>query len=241
VFEVTVGANGPEDRLDEQKGLRRFRTGALLGLAGGIVGLVLPVSINLLAFYTTFGLLSFGTTLVEYTTAFVLLGALLFAASLFVYRFGFTALRKQDHWFYVASVLCIVGSVGLLLIAISTADALYSTPSLVQCIRGAPSTALTCLQSVQPLTAYSVVIGFWLAWFGGLGIVVGIVLGGRRYRDGWLVGGGAAYTLLLLVLIDPFVAMLFPIGGWQYPLFTLPVLALTAPALVYTGSRDATG
>ncbi|MHB8352225.1 MAG: hypothetical protein ACYDFT_06030, partial [Thermoplasmata archaeon] len=44
---------------------------------------------------------------------------------------------------------------------------------------------------------------------------------------------------LLLVLIDPFVGLLFPVGGWQYPLLTIPILAVAAPLLVYAGCRRA--
>jgi hypothetical protein len=227
------------ERPDEQRGLRRFRLGAGFGLAGGVVGLVLPISLALLASYSSFGLVKFDASLIEFTAIFVLLGAILFAIALICYRLGFRALRAFDRWFALASILCLVGSVGLLLIALSTADALYYSPSIVQCIRGAPSSALSCLRSAQPLSAYSVAVGFWLAWLGGLGIVVGLALAGRRYRDGWLLGGGIGYALLLLVLIDPFAAQLFPVGGWQYPLLTLPVLALVAPALVFLGSRRA--
>jgi len=222
---------------DERKGLRRFAAGAAVGLVGGVVGLVLPVSVYLLAFYQAIGLPTVGATLIQYTTVFVLGGALLFALSLIIYRFGFTALQKEDSWFYTASVLCTVGTVGLVLIAIAAGLALESTPSLEQCIQGSPSLTLTCLQAVQPLTAYSVVVGFWLAWFGALGIVVGLGLGGRRYRGVRIGAGSAAYAILLLVLIDPFVALLFPLGGWQYPLLTLPILALVAPLLVYLGCR----
>ncbi len=222
---------------DDPKGLERFDRGALFGLAGGIVGLVLPISVNLFAFYRATGILKFGRTLITLTGVFVLVGAILLAVSLLYYRFGFLALQKIDRWFLTATVLCTVGSIGLLLIVVSVALALSSTPSLDQCIQGAPTHALACLQKIQPLTAYSVIAGFWLAWFGGLGIVLGLTLGGRRYREIRLVGGGATYALLLLVLIDPFVALLFPIGGWQYPLLTVPILALLAPAFVYAGSR----
>jgi len=225
----------------EPKGLRRFETGAVFGLAGGVAGLVLPITLNLLAFYDPVGIVTFGTTLVELTTIFVLAGVILLAVSLIYYRFGFGALRKFDRWFLGASILCNIGSIGLLIILIPMALALYSTPSMVQCIRGAPSHALSCLGTIQPLFAYAVIVGFWLAWLGGLGIVVGLGLGGRRYREVRLFGGGATYALLLLVLIAPFVALLFPIGGWQYPLLTVPLLALLAPGLVYAGSHRVLG
>jgi NADH:ubiquinone oxidoreductase subunit 6 (subunit J) len=215
--------------------------GAVLGLAGGVFGLLLPISVNLIAFYTAVGFLTVNATLIGLTSIFVLLGAILLAVSFTFYRFGFGALRKFDRWFLTASILCNIGSVGLLLILLGAALALVSSPSLVQCIQGAPSSALTCVQTIQPLTAYSVVLGFWLAWVGGLGIVVGLVLGGRRHREMRLVAGGATYAVLLLVLIDPFVAVLFPIGGWQYPLLTVPVLAVVAPALVLVGSHRTLG
>jgi hypothetical protein len=226
---------------DEPKGLRRFETGAIFGLAGGVAGLALPITINLLSFYDPVGLFTFGTTLVELTTLFVFAGALLLAVSLICYRFGFGALRKFDRRFLGASILCNIGTIGLVILLVPMALALYSTPTMVQCIRGAPSHALSCLGTIQPLFAYAVTVGFWLAWLGGLGIVVGLELGGRRYREARLFGGGAAYALLLLVLIAPFVALLFPIGGWQYPLLTVPLLALLAPALVYSGSHQLLG
>lgn len=226
---------------DGSEGVRWFRVGAVLGLAGGVFGLLLPISVNLIAFYTAVGFLTVNATLIGLTSIFVLLGAILLAVSFTFYRFGFGALRKFDRWFLTASILCNIGSVGLLLILLGAALALVSSPSLVQCIQGAPSSALTCVQTIQPLTAYSVVLGFWLAWVGGLGIVVGLVLGGRRHREMRLVAGGATYAVLLLVLIDPFVAVLFPIGGWQYPLLTVPVLAVVAPALVLVGSHRTLG
>jgi len=236
-----MGTNGTTLASDEPKGLRRFETGAVFGLAGGVAGLVLPIMINLLAFYYPVGIFTYGTTLVELTTIFVLAGAILLAISLLYYRLGFGALRGFDRWFFSASILCNIGSIGLLLIIIPIALALYSTPSMVQCIRGAPSHSLSCLGTIQPLFAYAVIVGFWLAWLGGLGIVVGLELGGRRYREARLFGGGATYALLLLVLIAPFVALLFPIGGWQYPLLTVPLLALLAPAFVYAGSHRLLG
>lgn len=222
---------------EEQRGLQRFRLGAAVGVIGGLVGLVLPVSVNLLAFYDYIGVPTAGATLVDLTSIFVILGALLFAVSLLIYRYGFVALRRVDPWFYTASILCLVGSVGLLLIILAAGLALQSSPTLAQCIQGTPSLTMTCLQAVQPLTAYSVVVGFWLAWFGALGIVVGLGMGARRYHGVRLGAGSAAYAVLLLVLIDPFIALLFPVGGWQYPLLTLPVLALAAPLLVYFGCR----
>jgi len=228
-----------DEPADETQGLRRFQTGAAFGLAGGVVGLVLPVSIILLAYYDTSGTIAFNATLLGFTSLLVLVGTLLLAISLIYYRFGFGSLRRWDPWFLVPTILCNIGSIGFFLLIAAVAFALPSTPSLVQCIQNSPTSTLTCLQAIQPLTAYSVVAGFWLAWIGGVGIVLGLELGGRRYQDPHLVVGGAAYAVLLLVLVAPFIALLFPVGGWQYPLVTLPLVALIAPAYVYVGSYRA--
>jgi hypothetical protein len=234
-----VNPNSSGEVLDEPKGLRRFRAGAVIGLAGGITGLAIPVSINLLAFYNPFGTSTPGPWLIGFTSDSLLVGALLLAVSFIFYRYAFSALRKFDRWFLLASTLCNIGSIGLVLIGISVALSLASGPVLVQCIQGSPLSAFQCVDAVQPFTALAVTAGFWLAWIGGLGIVVGISLGARRYAELRLVGGASSYAILLLVLIDPFIALLFPVGGWQYPLLTIPVLALIAPIYVYAGSHRA--
>jgi hypothetical protein len=241
VFGAPVDTDRTAPAPDESRGLRRFEAGAVFGLAGGVTGLVAPASVSLLAFYNPTDIAISDPIPIELTGILVLAGAVLLAVSLMFYRFGFAALRKLDRWFYTASGLCIVGSIGLFLIVLPLAIALPSTPSLVQCIRGAPSQPLSCLRTVQPLSAYSVLTGFWLAWLGGFGIVVGLELGGRRYREARLIAGGATYALLLLVLVDPFVALLIPFGAWRYPLLAIPLLALLAPALVHAGSRRALG
>ena len=220
----------------EAKELRQFRTGAVLGLVGGVVGLVLPVSLDFLGVYSAVGLSGLDPVLISFTSFFVLTGALLLAVSLIFYQSAFRALRKFDHSFLAASLLCLVGTAGFILLVISLGITLSTNSSVVQCVQATPSLANTCLSAAPPLTAYSLIVAFWLAWCGGLGIVVGLELCGRRYREPRLVGGGVAYALLLLVLIDPFVAFFFPMEGWQYPVLTVPVLALVAPALVFGSS-----
>jgi len=165
----------------------------------------------------------------------------LFLVSLFVYRRGFAVLRKVDGRFAVASVLCIIGSIGFLLLLVSAALLVGASNSLIQCIHGAPSHALSCLRSGQPLGAYTGLVGFWLGWLGGLGIVVGLSLAGRRYRNGTVSGGAALYAILLLVLIGPFVALVTPLPGLQYLLLAAPIFIVLAPGLVLGGTRRVLG
>jgi hypothetical protein len=230
-----------EGQGDESKGLRRIATGAAVGLAAGIMGLVTPIILVLFATYSPGTLFSLGRTLFEVTSILALAGALMFAISLLIYRLGFAALIKFDPRFWVASILCLLGTLGVLLIVVAIAIAYSSSDAMSQCIQGAPTRALSCVRSAAPLAAYSGTLGFWLAWLGGLGIVVGLALAGRRYTQASLYGGTAAYALLLLGLVAPSLGVLFAIGSLEYPLLLASVLAIIAPALVLGGSRKSLG
>jgi len=243
---ATARANSPASapspsREEENRGLRRLGTGAGVGLAGGILAVVLPVVFLWLSAYNPGGFFTYGTALIQTTGFFVLTGAVLFLVSLFVYRRGFAVLRKVDGRFAVASVLCIIGSIGFLLLLVSAALLVGASNSLIQCIHGAPSHALSCLRSGQPLGAYTGLVGFWLGWLGGLGIVVGLSMAGRRYRNGTVSGGAALYAILLLVLIGPFVALVTPLPGLQYLLLAAPIFIVLAPGLVLGGTRRVLG
>ncbi len=222
---------------DDPRGIERTATGAAIGLAAGVVGLALPVGLVLLQTYSPGTVFLTGVELVEATALFALVGALLFAGSLILFRIGFAALRKFDPRFWVASVLCMLGTVGVILLLIPIGLAAASSTSLVSCVRGAPSRALGCLSSVAPLAADWGMVAFWLLWLGGLGIVVGVGLAGVRYRQGWFYGGAALYALLLLGLLGPALGLLFPIGALAYPLLAAPFLVLAAPAMILRGSR----
>lgn len=236
----TASSTGPASagsREEEAQGLRRLGTGAGAGLAAGILTVVLPVAFLWLAAYNPGGFFTYGTSLLDATALFILAGAILFVVSLFLYRRGFAVLRKVDSHFAVASVLCIVGSIGFLLLLVAAVVLVGSSNPVLNCIHGAPSHALSCLKSGEPLGAYTGLAGFWLGWLGGVGIVVGIALVGRRYLSGTVSGGAALYSILLLVLLGPFLALLTPLPGLQYLLLAAPLLAVLAPGLVLGGTR----
>jgi hypothetical protein len=223
----------------ECDGLHRIATGSTVGLAAGIVGLAIPITLLLFASYRPAVLPLTPSQLLQVTAVFAIAGALLFAISLLVYRWGFSALRKVDRRFWVASVLCILGSIGLLLIVLPIAFALLSSDTMAACIQGAPTKAPACLRAAAPLASYVAVAGLWLVWLGGVGIVVGISLASVRYRQTWLTAGAALYGIILLGLVAPGLALLVPIAGLGYAILALPVLILVAPALTSHGSHRA--
>lgn len=225
------------------KGLSRLGTGAGVGLAGGIIGVILPIVFLWLSAHAPGGFFTYDTTLVDTTGFFVLAGAVLLLVSLFLYRRGFAALRKivstERSWFVEASILCIVGSLGFLLILISAALLVGSGSSLISCLHQSPSHALSCIRSGQPLGADTALVGFWLGWLGGLGIVLGLATAGSRYHNGAISGGAALYAILLLVLIGPFLNLLVAIPGIDYLLLVTPVFLVLGPGLVLGGVRRA--
>jgi hypothetical protein len=230
-------APSAESRELEVKGVGRLGTGAGLGLAGGIAGVVLPIAFLWLTDHDPGGFFVYNTMLVDTTGYLVLAGAILLLVSLFLYRRGFAVLRKVDGRFATASALCIIGSIGFLLLLVSAAVVVGSSSSLIHCLHQTPSGALSCIRSGQPLGAYTGLVGFWLGWLGGLGIVIGLALAGRRYQNGAVTAGAALYAILLLVLIGPFLGLLTPLPGIEYLLLAAPLFLVLAPGLVLGGAR----
>jgi hypothetical protein len=223
----------------EQKGLRRLSIGAGLGVAGGIAALVLPTAFLYLAAYDPGGLFGFTTQFVQTISIMVLAGGILFLLSLLLYRLSFSALRKVDARFWFASALCLVGTFGFLLLVVGAGLLVGDSAGLSSCLHGRPTQALSCVRSVQPLGGYTVLIGYWLAWLGGLGIVAGLLLSGFRYHRGWLYGGAIFYLLLLLVLVGPFLNLVLTIPYSGDLLLLAPLFVLIAPAAVFGGAGRA--
>jgi hypothetical protein len=223
-------------RTEDGKGIGRLRGGAIVGVAAAIATLVLPTIFLYISLYDKGGFFTFGSALVDSLSLLVLAGAILFLVSLFLYRFGFATLRKVDGRFTVASALCLIGSLGFILLIVAVLVLLGNSNSLVTCVDGHPSHALSCLESGQPLGAYTGLLGFWLGWIGGVGIVIGLASAGSRFQRGSIGAGSAFYAILLLVLIGPFIALVYAIPDQQYLLLILPLLSLLAPALVVAGT-----
>src|SRR5277367_1087856 len=108
-----MAADRAESIIDESRGLQRIVTGSSVGLAAGVVGLALPVSLYILATYSPGTLVLTTSQLVQITAILALAGAVLFAISLTFYRWGFWALQSADRRFWAASVLCLLGTVGV--------------------------------------------------------------------------------------------------------------------------------
>jgi hypothetical protein len=232
---VTQASTVPARELDA-KGVGRLGVGAGLGFAGAICAIVLPLAFLFLVADYPGGFFTYSTMLVEVTSILVLVGAILLLLSLFFYRRSFSALRKVDRRFVAASVLCIIGSLGFLLLLVTAAIVVGNSSSLLACVHGQPSHALTCLKSGQPFGAVTGTIGFVLGWLGGLGIVLGLFLAGNRFQAGALTGSAVVYTLLLLILIAPFLGLLVTIPDLSLLLLVAPLFAIIAPALALGGS-----
>ncbi len=220
---------------NDRKGAFRLGLGSYFGLFAAVLAVVLPSAAIFATAYNPGGFFSFAPTLLETSSVLVLVGAALFILALFLYRRAFSALRKVDSEFALASFLCLLGSVGLVLILVAAAVVTGTASSLVTCIKGQPSHALSCLESSQPFGAYTAVIGFVLAWLGGLGVVFGLWIAGSRFRSPAITLGSMVYLFFLFVLLLPLVEFAFPFPGSQYLLVIVPVLSVAAPLLVLVG------
>jgi hypothetical protein len=221
----------------DEKGAVRIGIGAGLGFAGALCAIVVPLAFLFLVSEVHSGFFVFDSSLVEVTSILVLVGAILLLLSLFFYRRSFSALRKIDRRFVAASVLCIIGALGFLLLLVAAAVVVGNANSLLACAHGQPSHALTCLKSGQPLGAITGTVGFLLGWLGGLGIVLGLFLAGNRFQVGALGGSAVVYLVLLLILLIPFLALIVTLPNLAALVLLAPILAILAPALALVGAN----
>lgn len=229
-------ASTPEESREmSHKGAGRLGLGAWVGLFAAIFAIVLPSIALFLSAYNPGGAFPFAADALASTGAFVLAGAVLYILSLFIYRRAFSALKRVDRDFGLASLLCWVGSVGFVLILVGAVVVTGSASSVVGCIKGAPSHLLTCLEANQPLGAYTAIVGFILAWLGGLGIVLGLWQAGGYFEERAVDLGALVYLFFLLVILAPFVELAVAFPGSQYLLVIVPILSVAAPALVLLG------
>ena len=231
-------ANATIPRTEEdQKGLFRIATGAGIGLAAALLSVVIPMAFLLVAAYAPGGFLSLHqTAFIDAMALLILAGALLFLFSLFIYRRGFAHLRKVDPRFTVASILCLIGSIGFLLVLVAAIVIVGSASSFLSCMNGAPTHALSCLRSGEPLGAYTGLVGFWLGWLGGVGIVLGLSAGSSRFKTREIGLGAVFYAILLVLLVGPFVSLVVSFPGAEVFLFLVPILAVLAPYFVFRGT-----
>jgi hypothetical protein len=226
-----------QTRILDEKGAGRIGIGAGLGFAGALCAIVVPLAFLFLVTEVDSGFFVFDSSLVQITSLLVLVGAILLLLSLFFYRRSFSALRKVDRRFIAASVLCIIGALGFLLLLVAAAVVVGDANSLLACAHGQPSHALSCLKSGQPLGAITGTVGFLLGWLGGIGIVLGLFLAGNRFHVGALGGAAVVYLVLLLILLVPFLALVVALPNLSALVLLAPILAILAPALALVGAN----
>jgi hypothetical protein len=219
----------------DRKGAFRLGLGAWLGLFGAVIAIVLPAVAIFASTYNPGGFFAFAPTLLQTSAVLVLVGAVLFILSLLFYRWGFSVLRKVNSDFSLASFLCLLGSLGFILILVAAAVVTGTASNLLSCIQGSPAHALTCMQANQPLGAYTAIVGFVLAWLGGLGIVLGLRVAASHFDEPSLGLGAFVYLFFLFLLLAPLIELAFPFTGGQFLLVIVPVMSVAAPVFVLLG------
>ncbi|MGI0054964.1 MAG: hypothetical protein ACREBZ_04515 [Thermoplasmata archaeon] len=215
-----------------RRGTEWLRAGGVFGLAGGILAIALPFLFLWLAKNEPGGFFTFAASFLQFTSLLVLVGAVLVLISFFCYRWSYSLLRQASARFWVASALCLVGSSGLILIIIAAALASGQSNALVTCAQGSLSHAFSCVQSASPASAYAGLLGFWLGWIGLVGIVLGLFLSAGTFRSTLYGAGGALYSILVILLVAPFIATLYPVPFISGLTLAVPIAAVLAPLLV---------
>ncbi|HEV2167056.1 MAG TPA: hypothetical protein VGS23_08825 [Thermoplasmata archaeon] len=235
-----MSAGPPPRTAEDRRGRQRLLLGASFGVTGALIGLVVPVSVLLANASSPSGEVLRGATLVEVLAALFAAGLLLLTLSFVAYRSAFARLRRVDRRFWAASALCLVGSLGLLVLAAAAVVAGGSAATWAQCVHSSPIPNPGCLGPASggaPLDAPLVGVGFGLAWIGSLGIVVGLALEGERARTRLLTAAAAAYAVTLLALLGPFASLFVSLPGTAGLAVAAPILAVIAPALVLAATR----
>ena len=216
----------------ERRGNRWIHAGGALGVAGAAVAILAPLALVEIARYAPGGIAGASSTLIAWTSWLVLAGAALLFLSFFAYRWAYSVLRKADRGYWIASGLCIVGSSGMLLLILAAALATGSQSGLLSCVQGPYSHLYSCVQGQTPLGAYTGIVGVWLGWLGGVGIVAGLFRAGNRYSTALYTAAAALYVLALLVLVGPLAGPFLTIPRVELLFVLVPVFTVVAPILV---------
>ena len=228
-----------KEQARDEKGAGRLALGAWFGLFAGLLAVVIPILVLEISKYSPVGFFTLAADSLLTSSIVVVIGALLFAVSMYFYRSAFSKMRKYDPLLWGATILCLVGSIGFLLLVISAGFLAGHTDTLEGCLKGPASGILSCIEAGQPFGGFTAVVGFACAWLGGLGIVVGLLVSSGHLGRGSIGLGGILYLIFLIVALIPFIGLIVEFPGVHYVLLLLPIFVIAAPALVLVGSRSA--
>ncbi len=207
---MNVGAPNPPGWTaptpSEIAGASRIRWGALLGVLGlalaigGLLIILLDVGLGI-ANISASGYVNLLRTIFE-AFLIVVVGVVLALLSFVLYTAGFASLRQADRGFRTPMVLCILGLLGLVLIAGFFGVYAAAINSAIAC----PTNDATCQNSATALGHGIVVLGYLgglLGFIGLIGAIVGLYRFGARYSSSLAKVGAILYIIPFLSLLAP--------------------------------------
>ncbi len=221
---------------EEAKAARLLRVGSALAVAGSFLLLGGPTALLFLARRHLYGLAPGAGRLVGWDGYFVIAGGIFVLLALLSYRRSFSHLKHADAALRPAAFLCLIGSLGALVLVVAGAYLTAGASGITGCLSGRSDHALACLRSADPTAGALAIAGFWLAWLGIVGVAGGLFLSGRHFRRGLVSAGGALFALLAADLLVPFVAVLARVPDGAYALAIAPFAAVLAGLLVLIGA-----
>ncbi len=245
--EIPSGGNGgapSPPSTEEGKAAGDLRLAGALAVAGSFLLLAVPIALFLFAHGRLFGVPRFGAGSLHFEGILAVVGAVLVLVALILYRRAFSHLKHADPVLRVASVLCLVGSVGALALVIAAAYFAGGSAAVATCVGGPATRALSCLRGADPAAGYAALAGFWLAWVGVVGLSTGLLLSGKYFARGLIVAAGVVYAILAADLLLPFVGLFAKFPGLAETLAIAPFAAVLGGLLVLVGApanRSASG
>ena len=196
---------------DEVSGVGRVKWGALLGILGlalaigGIMIVIFDVGLGITNTNDA-GYVSLLHTILLAVTL-VVIGVLLGLFSFILYTAGFAALRRADRRFRTPMVLCVIGLVGLALIAGFVVSYAGAINSAIAC----PSSNSTCQNNATSIAHGVVALGYvggLLGFIGLIGLIVGLYRFGSRYSNSIAKVGAILYIIPFLSVIAPILVLI---------------------------------
>ncbi len=214
----------PEIRSRELAAIRALRFAAILGIAGLVLGVVVPYAIALSegsqSPFSTFALVTSSTSGNNTTITvnsgalwsllgLVVAGSAIGFVGLVLYRRCFVGLRSFDRDFASPASLTVLLLIGLVLLVAAVASLLATLVGLSGCVLGGPSPPACATSLFDTLLAEAgiILVALILVIVGLIGLLLGIWRVGTRYNSTLLHVAAILYIIPIASVIAPILTL----------------------------------
>lgn len=200
----------------ELSGTARIKWGALLGILGlllAVVGVFLVLFVAGAAIAGSISGANYQSVLntLFLAVAIVVVGVIFALLSFVLYTAGFASLRKADGTFTVPMALCLIGLIGLVLIAGFAGAYTAAVHTAISCSTTDTNCQDNAFNSVGAYRALEIG-GALLGFIGLIGTILGLYRFGKRYTNSAAKVGAILYIIPVVAILAPVLVL---IGAYQ--------------------------